>query len=266
MATVASAVGGELEAVAVRNRRGRGGFVLVCEHASNHVPPAYRGLGLDGAGLARHIAWDIGAHSLAERLATLLDAPLVHATHSRLLIDLNRDPAAPDSIVETSEDTPIPGNRDLPPGERLRRRQWLYEPFHAMLDSVLDERLAADRPTALVSIHSFTPTYLGRARPWHAGLIFRHDRRLSDPLLAALQRERELCIGVNEPYGPGDGVYHTIGRHGEGRGLPCAMLEVRNDQIADAEGQARWAARLAADFRQALVGLHSERRWGSTDH
>ena len=172
MATVASAVGGELEAVAVRNRRGRGGFVLVCEHASNHVPPAYRGLGLDGAGLARHIAWDIGAHALAERLATLLDAPLVHATHSRLLIDLNRDPAAPDSIVETSEDTPIPGNRDLPPGERLRRRQWLYEPFHAMLDSVLDERLAADRPTALVSIHSFTPTYLGRARPWHAGLGF----------------------------------------------------------------------------------------------
>ena len=87
-----------------------------------------------------------------------------------------------------------------------------------------------------------------------------------DHLLAALGRDRELDLGINEPYGPGDGVYHTIGRHGEGRGLPCAMLEVRNDQIADAEGQARWAARLAADFRQALVGLHSERRWGSTDH
>lgn len=266
MATVASAVSGAIEAVAVRNRRGRGAFVLACEHASNHVPPGYRGLGLDDAALERHIAWDIGACALAERLAALLDAPLVHATHSRLLIDLNRDPAAPDSIVERSEDTAIPGNHGLAPGERLRRRQWLYEPFHAALAGVLDERAAASRPTALVSIHSFTPTYLGQSRPWHAGLIFRDDRRLSEPLLAALQRDRDLCVGVNQPYGPGDGVYHTIGRHGEGRGLPCAMLEVRNDQIADAEGQARWAARLAGDFRQALEGLHSERRWGRSDY
>lgn len=266
VAVAASAVGNAIEACAVRNRRGRGGLVLVCEHASNHVPPAYHGLGLDPEQLERHIAWDIGAHGLADRLSALLDAPLLYATHSRLLLDLNRDPAAADSIIELSEDTPIPGNRELAPGERLRRRQWLYDPFHAALDALLDERAAARWPTALVSIHSFTPVYLGRARPWQLGLIFRDDRRLAERLLASLQRDRDLCVGVNEPYGPGDGVYHTIGRHGEGRGLPCAMLEMRNDQIAEAEGQARWAARLAREFRQALEGLHSARRQGEQEH
>ena len=260
MARVASAVSGSIEAHAVHNRRGRGGVVLVCEHASNHIPPDFRDLGLGAADLARHIAWDIGAFAVAERLSVLLDAPLVSATHSRLLIDLNRDPAAPDSIVAHSEDTAIPGNLDLAPGERQRRRQWLYQPFHAALDALLDERAALAWPTALVSIHSFTPSYLGRTRPWHAGLIFRDDRRLSDRLLAALGRDRELNLGVNEPYGPGDGVYHTIGRHGEGRGLPCAMLEVRQDQIAEVAGQARWAARLACDFGHALEGLHSDDR------
>ena len=117
-----------------------------------------------------------------------------------------------------------------------------------------------------MSIHSFTPVYLGRARPWQVGLIYRDDRRLGERLVASLQRDRDLCVGVNEPYGPGDGVYHTIGRHGEGRGLPCAMLEVRNDQIAEAEGQARWAARLAREFRLALEGLHSAHRQGEQDH
>lgn len=266
MARVAQAVGNAIEPVAVRNRRGRGGVVLVCEHASNHIPPDYHGLGLDAEGLARHIAWDIGAFALADRLSALLDAPLVSATHSRLLIDLNRDPAAQDSIVAHSEDTEIPGNRDLAPGERMHRRKWLYQPFHAEIDALLDERAALAWPTALVSIHSFTPSYLGRPRPWHAGLIFRDDRRFSERLLAALQRDRELNLGINEPYGPGDGVYHTIGRHGEGRGLPCAMLEVRNDQIAEAQGQARWAARLARDFRQALEGLHSEGQQGRQAH
>ena len=58
--------------------------------------------------------------------------------------------------VNTGGPAPLTLPRCSPPGERLRRRQWLYEPFHTMLDSVLDERLAADRPTALVSIHSFT--------------------------------------------------------------------------------------------------------------
>ena len=266
MPRVAQAVSSAIEAFAVRNRRGRGGVVLVCEHASNHVPPDYRGLELDPADLARHIAWDIGAFGLADRLSALLDAPLVSATHSRLLIDLNRDPAAPDSIVAHSEDTAIPGNVDLAPGERRHRQQWLYEPFHAALDVLLDERAALAWPTALVSIHSFTPTYLGRQRPWHAGLIFREDRRLSDRLLAELGRDRELELGVNQPYGPGDGVYHTIGRHGERRGLPCAMLEVRNDQIAQAQGQARWAARLARDFGQALEGLHGEGQQGTQAH
>jgi predicted N-formylglutamate amidohydrolase len=256
VATVSRSVNRTVEAVTIANRRGRGALVLVCDHASNHIPSGYRGLDLSESDLQRHIAWDIGALGVADRLGGLLDAPLVYGTHSRLLIDLNRDPNAPDSIVAHSEDTPIPGNAELSAAERRHRRDWLYEPYHTAIETLIDERVAAGRATALVAIHSFTPTWLGQPRPWQVGVLYRNDRRLSDQLLGSLRGDSGLCVGANEPYAPDAGVYHTVGRHGEQRGLACAMIELRQDLIAQPEGQSRWAARLAREFTQALEGLH----------
>ena len=96
--------------MAVDNPEGRGPFVLVCDHASNWVPTSLKGLGLPDSELERHIAWDPGALELARRLSDLLDAPLVHATVSRLVLDVNRDPSHRGSIVTRSEDTEVPGN------------------------------------------------------------------------------------------------------------------------------------------------------------
>ena len=81
--------------------------MLLCEHASAHLPERYAGLGLPAADRLRHIAWDIGALELARGLADALDAPLAHATYSRLLLDLNRPTDAADSIVERSEGTEV---------------------------------------------------------------------------------------------------------------------------------------------------------------
>jgi predicted N-formylglutamate amidohydrolase len=222
-----------------------GTLVLVCEHASAHVPTAYAGLGLADADRHRHIGWDLGAEALALALAERLDSPLLLATYSRLLLDLNRATDAPDSIVARSEHIDIPGNAALDAGERARRVARIHAPFHAALDALIDARLRAGGQPALVSVHSFTPSYHGVARPWHAGLISRHDRRIADAVLPGLGADPALCLGDNLPYGPHEGAFYTMERHAEGRGLPGAVLEVRQDLLGDAGAVTGWAARLA---------------------
>jgi predicted N-formylglutamate amidohydrolase len=113
---------------------------------------------------------------------------------------------------------------------------------------LLDRRRTAGRPTILVTVHSFTPVYRGVARPLHVGIISTGERTLADALLAALRRDAGLIVGDNEPYSPKDNVDYTIRRHGFDRGLPHAMIEIRNDLVIDEEGQMQWAARLARDL------------------
>lgn len=242
----------------IHNGNGGGGVVLLCEHASNHIPAHYRGLGLSDEQLQRHIAWDMGALAVAVALSDLLDAPLISATYSRLLLDLNRPLDANDSIVVHSEDTAIPGNRDLDAAERERRAAAIYHPFHDAVSALIDARLASGKAAAVLSIHSFTPSYHGVARPWHVGVLAEHDRRLADDLLGTFNADQALCVGDNQPYAPINGVYHSMNRHGQQRGLACAMIELRNDLIAHATTQRAWAERLDAALTPALARLHSD--------
>jgi predicted N-formylglutamate amidohydrolase len=239
----------------VENPRGRSPILLICEHASNHLPPRYGTLGLGPAELESHIAWDPGALGVARGLSRLLDAPLIHATVSRLVLDLNRDPAAPDSIWTLSERTTIHGNLDLDPQERERRVHDVYEAFHSAVDEFTDARKAADQISAVVSIHSFTPIYRDVPRPWHIGLIFNEDERFARSVEAGLSRDAALTIGMNEPYSPADRVFHTLERHAERRGLAPLMIEIRNDLIRTEDGQASWASRLAPLLREGARTL-----------
>ena len=236
-------------AVAVENPDGAGAFVILCDHASNHVPAELADLGLDRADLQRHIAWDPGALPVARGLAAALDAPLVRATVSRLVLDVNRTPEARDSIPVRSEDTDVPGNRDLAPEEHTRRIASLYEPYHAAVDDVLRRRAARGLATALVAIHTFTPVYRGAARPWHVGILHDADTRMARPLIEGLAREAGVAVGDNEPYSPADGVYHTLERHRGRPALPTVMIEIRNDLVAGGEGQTQWTERLARTLR-----------------
>ncbi len=242
------------DAVDVVNKSGGSAIVIACDHASNHIPASFAALGLPPAELVRHIAWDPGALPVSQMLARDLDATLVASRYSRLIVDCNRPLDAPDLIPPVSETTPIPGNAVLSTADRDERLALAYHPFHDAIDAVIDERLAAGRPTVLVSVHSFTPVYKGLARPWHAGIIHDDDRRIADPLIAALEAEPGIVVGRNEPYSPADRVYFTLERHARSRGLPCAMIEIRNDEIADAPAQRRWADLLGkalADIAQA---------------
>jgi predicted N-formylglutamate amidohydrolase len=245
--TIAARVFGR--AARIVNRAGRGPFVIVCDHASNRVPKQYGRLGLGSGDMKGHIAWDPGAAAVSRLLSRGLDCPLVESTVSRLVIDCNRPLDAPDLIAEVSETTAVPGNARLGQAERRRRIAGAHVPFHDAVDLVVSGRVAAGTPTALVAIHTFTPVYHGRPRPWHVGVIHDDDLTLACPVLARLSALKGIVVGDNEPYSPADRVYYTLERHARSRGLPCVMIEIRNDEVRDRAGQDKWADRLASILR-----------------
>jgi predicted N-formylglutamate amidohydrolase len=232
-------------AVVVENPDGAGPFVIVCDHASNRIPEEYQSFGFAEDALQTHIAWDPGALAVARFLSARLDAPLLWPDVSRLVIDCNRPPDASSLIGVESEGRPVPANRALNEAERSRRLDRIHTPYHAAIDACLERRLAARLTTALIAIHSFTPVYLGRARPWQVGIVFDEDRRVADLLIHGLSADPALSVGINEPYAPADLVYYTVARHAGRWGLPAAMIEIRNDEIGDEVGQRSWADRLA---------------------
>lgn len=236
--------------VTALNEGGASPYVLLCEHASNHIPEAYGGLGLAPRDLARHIAWDIGAADLARGLSRRLDAPLFLSGYSRLLIDCNRPPGAPTSIPVRSEDTDIPGNLSIGAAERARREGAYFAPFHAAVSRLLDRRAAARRRTVVVGVHSFTPVFLGVARPWLAGVLYAGAERFGRALVARLGAELgPAVVGDNEPYRIEPEAHdYTVPVHGDARGLDAALLEVRQDLIATLAEAEAWAARFAPVF------------------
>lgn len=237
-------------AVETINAHGASRFVLTCEHASRFIPAAYDQLGLPEAELTRHIAWDIGAGVVARALAAMIDAPLFLAGYSRLLIDCNRPIGSDTSIPVVSETTSIPGNEGLTQAEREGRADRYYWPFQNAVSAHLDQRKAAGRATTVLGIHSFTPVFKGFVRPWHAGILFRKSAEFGNALVDALQSPG-LSVVANEPYRIGDDGDYTVPVHGEGRGLDAALVEIRQDLIADDSGAHEWAGRL----RDALLKL-----------
>lgn len=239
---------GEAYRILGGDRPGR--WTVTCDHASNRVPDWVGGgsLGLSDIDMGRHIAWDIGAAGVAERLGELLESPVIESCFSRLVIDPNRGEDDPTLIMQLYDGTVIPGNRHLDAAEVERRKARLYRPYHDAL-----ERLAARRPdSVLLAVHSFTPRLRGRApRPWHVGVLFGADERLARPLIARLRAEADLCVGENEPYSghlKGDSIH----AHAIVPGRPNVLVELRHDLIETTEGQRRWAERLAPILRAAL--------------
>ena len=244
--------GTEQEPVLVSNAEGTSPFVLVCDHASRRIPSQYGDMGLTEAERASHIAWDPGALDVSLALSALLDAPLVHSTVSRLVIDANRDLNARDLIWTLSEATRIAANENLSAQERQFRIDAYHRPYHDAIDSLLTARAAARRETVLVCVHSFTPVFLGQARPWPIGLIHGRDTKFTADLRDALAAvDPTLNIGWNEPYAALNGVTLTLEKHGDGRGLEATMIELRNDEILSTEGVGRWADLLARSLTAA---------------
>jgi predicted N-formylglutamate amidohydrolase len=241
------------------NEHGPSPIVLICEHASNHMPKALGTLGLSDEDLQRHIAYDIGAEGTSRILSKLLDAPLILQRYSRLAYDCNRPPESEGAMPELSEIFEIPGNKNLLPAARLARTQEIYRPFHRAVDDFLDRRAAERRLTIIVTMHSFTPVYKGKTRDFDVGFLFDRDNWLANFLIKAFPTEKAR---LNEPYGPKDGVMHTTNLHAAPRGLKHVMIEIRNDLIANHAGQNTWANHLTVPLAQAanILGGQNDNR------
>jgi len=223
---------------------GKSDVILVCEHASCFIPPELNRLGLSEAAAKEHIAWDIGALKLALALSAQLDAPLLAAEYSRLLIDLNRPLNAPDSIPEQSEIYSIPGNQKLSEQTRRYRQDCLYHPFQQQLAGLIEQRRAGGHKVRLVAVHSFTPVYKGNARPWPIGILFGRAETYARRLINGL-REHLLNIGINQPYQITDDGDMTIPVHGDAKNIDAVLLELRNDGLRSEQDIHTWAKRLA---------------------
>lgn len=204
--------------------------------------------------LQRHIAWDIGALGLARAMSEALDAPLIAQNYSRLVIDCNRDPRTPTSIPEISEWVTVPGNLNRRPAQIAARRAEIFDPYHARIQALLDERQAAGRPTFLVAQHTMTDVFKNDRREMHGAVLYNRDRRFAGLVLDRLRREPGLIFADNQPYFVSDETDYTIPTHGERRGLPHVEIEIRQDLVTEESGQREWARRLAA----ALAGAAAE--------
>jgi predicted N-formylglutamate amidohydrolase len=235
----------------VLRAKGRGRFVIFCDHASNHIPPELDDLGLRPSDLARHIAWDIGAAGVTEALSNLFDAPAILCATSRLVIDCNRHPAAIDLIPERSDGTIIPGNRNLTEQARILRIERWFAPYHAAVESVLAAREARRLSSFVLSIHSMTACLAGDARPWKIALSNHGDRSIVQPVLDSLRRSGDVAVGDNQPYDLDPAVDYSIPFHAMRRNLPYLQVEFRQDEVGDAQGQTGWAQRFAAALAEA---------------
>ena len=229
------------------NEAGAAPILVLCDHATNIVPPSVAGgdLGLPPEEMARHIAYDIGARGITLELARLLDAPALLTRFSRLVIDPNRGEFDPTLLMRLYDGTIIAGNRHADAAERERRLDAWHRPYHQAITARIDAMTAEGRDPALISIHSFTPRLRGGPdRPWHVGVLWDRDERIARPLINALDAEPDVCVGDNEPYlGALEG--DTMFRHGTMRGLRHVLIEVRQDLIETEEQQIGWARRLA---------------------
>ena len=231
------------------------GIVLACDHASNRLPADYGTLGVDAAVLARHVAWDIGAADLTRRLSALTGAQAILSSYSRLLIDCNRPPGHPTSIVAESHGVAVPGNADLSADEAAYREQAYFLPYHDAIAAAFGAFEAPGKAPALISIHSFTPFLDEYARPWHLGILSHRDRRLADHLLAALESQADLVVGDNQPYSGYCPEGYTCRRHGEEGGRANVLIEVRQDLIDNPGGVSMWAELLAPRIARAVADL-----------
>jgi predicted N-formylglutamate amidohydrolase len=236
----------------VINGQGNSRLLLICEHASNHIPARYAGLGMTDAAKISHAAWDPGAQAISERLSTLLDAPLVVNTVSRLVYDCNRPPSSPCAMRAVSEQIVIPGNESLSDADKAERVETVYTPF---TQTVSDTIKAFPSAPVLVTVHSFTRVYNGKKRDVDIGIIHDRDTRLAKAMLTRLDPQQGLNTALNKPYSKADGVSHTLELHGTENGLMNVMIEVCNDLIETPEQQDGIARMLADALTLSLADL-----------
>ncbi len=239
----------------IENPDGSSPFLFVSDHAGRAIPRQLGDLGLEEAELSRHIGYDIGIYAVTTRIARALDAAYIFQPYSRLVIDCNRQPGKPQSVVTSSDTTLVPANTNLSAAEVAARENEILQPYQQAIAQALQARAAAGQPTVLIAMHSCTARLRSdnQWRPWEIAMIADKDWRFGDALVSILQAETEFNVGINQPYTVNMAMDYTIPMHAEGKGVPYIEIEIRQDLIGEEAGQREWSTLLTAVFPKALT-------------
>lgn len=229
----------EPEPVGIHNSTSDAPWLFLCEHAGNRIPGVLDMIGLPQTEIDRHIGWDIGILDLAKGIADRLRSPLFFQRYSRLVIDCNRPLTSDELIPEKSENTVIPGNKGLSSLERKKRILEIWQPYQEAIREFLEEKVPP-KPM-VITLHSFTPVFQNKERPWHIGLLYNRCPEMALALKEWLTaNDSSLNVGMNRPYRVSDEDDYTIPVFGEAMGFPHVLIEVRQDLINGWETRARW--------------------------
>jgi len=235
------------------NSTGRGKVILIADHASNRIPQSLKNLGLNNQILDSHLAWDPGTAIVAKALSIVLDAPLIMANYSHLVIDCNRAPDNKESIVPIKDGIPIPGNKNLSEDEKLHRKTEIFDPYHRAISELMDER--RHYCDCLISIHSFSPMLNKNYQPCKIGIGSGEDERLSALLLQALAKRQIHSVGKNTPFAINKNIDYSVPHHAGSRKLPHVMLQFRNDTLNEIEGVVSQALIVSSALESAAYNL-----------
>ena len=215
-------------------------ILLVCDHASDLFPESLGDMGLDPFARRCHLAIDIGAGPLTERLAASLGVSAVLQNYSRLIVDCNRQLMDPGAFLEYGDGILVPGNRNLHQADKDLRANAIYWPYHRAIDEQVQRLRNAGPPPAFISIHSFTPVLNGESRAFQIGVLWDKDERLREIFLEGF-RAAGYYVGDNEPYSGKAPQDFTIDHHAEEIGLPHIGIEIRQDLLSKKKGVAEIA-------------------------
>lgn len=214
--------------------------ILVCDHASHRFPMALGDMGLDPFARRCHLAVDIGAGPVTERLAATLGVTAVVQNYSRLVVDCNRELMDPGAFLEYGDGILVPGNRNLHQDDKNLRANALYWPYHAAIEEQVARLRKIGTAPVFISIHSFTPVLNGEFREWQMGILWDEDEITRQVFLDGL-RAAGYHVGDNQPYSGKAPQDFTIDHHAEAPGLPHVGIEIRQDLIDDEAGVAQIA-------------------------
>ncbi len=236
-------------------------MLLVCDHASSRFPEALGDMGLDPFARRCHLAIDIGAGVLTERLSESLGVTGVLAQYSRLVVDCNRQLLDPSAFLVFGDGILVPGNNNLGDAAKKRRSDAIYWPYHQAIADQVGRLRSVGAPPLFVSIHSFTPVLNGVSRSWEMGVLWDADEEVARIVIDEL-RQAGYKVGDNEPYSGKAPQDFTVDHHAEGGGLRHAAIEIRQDLIDNDRGVDEVAAVLHTVFELVAerIGLQDQAR------
>lgn len=221
----------------------RGRLVFTCEHASNALPEPWQWPEADRWLVDTHWASDIGAAAFTRRVASLMNAPAVLSTFSRLLIDPNRALDSPTLFRQNADGHQVQLNEGLLGAEKQRRIERFYQPYHAAVSDVIRR----SRGDTVFSIHTFTDNYEGDRRILEIGVLFDDDEEPAFRLIRHLEAHG-FHVLANEPWSGKGGLAYSPIRHAKEFNRTALEIEARQDLIVQEEFAQRLAEALATFF------------------